>query len=68
MTAVEGRLDVSGSYVFSSTTSSHDAGVALARYLRGRGWTKLAFMSSTESAGTKNPIRGCASRKCSPAI
>jgi branched-chain amino acid transport system substrate-binding protein len=42
---------VSGSYVFSATTSSHDAGIALARYLRGRGWTKLAFMSSTDSSG-----------------
>jgi branched-chain amino acid transport system substrate-binding protein len=42
---------VSGSYVFSSTTSSHDAGIALAHYLKGRGWTKLAFMSSIDSSG-----------------
>jgi branched-chain amino acid transport system substrate-binding protein len=40
-----------GSFVFSSETSSHDAGTALARYLRGKGWNRIGFIASTDSSG-----------------
>lgn len=42
---------VQGSYLFSATMSSRDAGIALARYLRLRGWHRIGFIASVDSSG-----------------
>lgn len=41
----------SGSYVFSAGPSIDSAGLALVRYMRERGWTRLAAISSTDGSG-----------------
>jgi branched-chain amino acid transport system substrate-binding protein len=40
-----------GSYIFSATMSSRDAGVAMARYFRGRGWQRIGLITSTDTSG-----------------
>ena len=40
-----------GSYVFSAMISSHDAALAMARYIRERGWKHVAFIASTDASG-----------------
>jgi branched-chain amino acid transport system substrate-binding protein len=40
-----------GSYVFTSSVSTHDLAIALIRYFRLRGWTKLAVMTSSDATG-----------------
>ena len=40
-----------GSYQYSTSTDTHALIEALVRYFRLRGWTKLAFMSSTDASG-----------------
>jgi branched-chain amino acid transport system substrate-binding protein len=40
-----------GSYTFTSSTSTHDLAIALVRYFRLRGWTKIATMTSTDASG-----------------
>ncbi|MEJ0070234.1 MAG: ABC transporter substrate-binding protein [Pseudomonadota bacterium] len=39
------------SYVFTSSVSTHDLAIALIRYFRLRGWTRLAVMTSTDASG-----------------
>jgi branched-chain amino acid transport system substrate-binding protein len=41
----------SGSYTFSSSTSTFDLATALVRYFRMKGWTKIAIMTSTDASG-----------------
>ena len=40
-----------GSSVFTSFVSTHDLAIALVRYYRGRGFTKLAMITSTDASG-----------------
>ena len=40
-----------GSFQYSSTVSTRDDAVALARYYRLRGWTKIALMTTTDASG-----------------
>ncbi len=40
-----------GSYVFTSSVSTHDLANALIRYFRLRGWTRLALITSTDATG-----------------
>jgi branched-chain amino acid transport system substrate-binding protein len=40
-----------GSYLFSAIVSTHDEYPALMRYLRDRGWTRIAMLSSTDATG-----------------
>jgi branched-chain amino acid transport system substrate-binding protein len=40
-----------GSYQYSSTVGTHDDAIALARYYRARGWTKIALMTTTDASG-----------------
>ena len=40
-----------GSLVFSAFVSTHDAAIALIRYYRGRGFTKLGMITSTDASG-----------------
>ncbi len=40
-----------GSYAFTSSTSTLDLAKALVRYMRLRGWTKLALVTSTDATG-----------------
>jgi branched-chain amino acid transport system substrate-binding protein len=40
-----------GSYQYSSTVGTHDDALALARYYRSRGWTKIALMTTTDASG-----------------
>jgi branched-chain amino acid transport system substrate-binding protein len=40
-----------GSYVFTASVSTHDLAIALVRYFRMKGWTKLAIMTSTDASG-----------------
>jgi branched-chain amino acid transport system substrate-binding protein len=40
-----------GSYTFSSSTSTHDLAIALIRYFRMKGWTRIAIMTSTDASG-----------------
>ena len=42
-----------GSYTFTSSASTHDLAIALVRYFRLKGWTKIATMTSTESGPTR---------------
>lgn len=42
---------VKGSYVFTTSVSTHDLANALVRYFRMKGWTKLAVMTSTDATG-----------------
>jgi branched-chain amino acid transport system substrate-binding protein len=39
------------SYVFTSSVGTNDLAIALIRYFRLRGWTKLAVMTSTDASG-----------------
>jgi branched-chain amino acid transport system substrate-binding protein len=39
------------SYVFTSSVSTHDLAIALIRYFRLRGWTRLAVMTSSDATG-----------------
>ena len=39
------------SYVFTSSVSTHDLAIALIRYFRLRGWTRLAVMTSSDASG-----------------
>ena len=41
----------SGSYTFTSSTSTTDLAIALVRYFRLKGWTKIATMTSTDASG-----------------
>jgi len=40
-----------GSYAFTSSTSTLDLAKALVRYMRLKGWTKLALITSTDATG-----------------
>jgi branched-chain amino acid transport system substrate-binding protein len=40
-----------GSYTFTSSTSTTDLAIALVRYFRMKGWTKIATMTSTDASG-----------------
>jgi branched-chain amino acid transport system substrate-binding protein len=40
-----------GSYVFTSSVSTHDLAAALIRYFRMKGWTKLALLTTTDASG-----------------
>ncbi|MDE2227830.1 MAG: ABC transporter substrate-binding protein [Alphaproteobacteria bacterium] len=40
-----------GGYVFTAGVSTFDQAQALVNYFRGRGWTKLALMTSTDATG-----------------
>jgi branched-chain amino acid transport system substrate-binding protein len=40
-----------GSYVYSATVSSRDDQVATVRYLRGRGWTRIGIIATTDATG-----------------
>ena len=40
-----------GSYTFTSSVSTHDLGRALINYYRGKGWTKIAIITSTDASG-----------------
>jgi branched-chain amino acid transport system substrate-binding protein len=40
-----------GSYVFVAGVSTHDQAIALVRYFRLKGWTKLATITSTDATG-----------------
>ena len=40
-----------GSYVFTSSVSTHDLENALIRYFRLKGWTRIALMTSTDASG-----------------
>ncbi|HUA53499.1 MAG TPA: ABC transporter substrate-binding protein [Candidatus Sulfotelmatobacter sp.] len=39
------------SYVFTSSVSTHDLAIALIRYFRLRGWTRLGVMTSSDATG-----------------
>jgi branched-chain amino acid transport system substrate-binding protein len=41
----------SGSFVFTSSVSTHDLSSALIRYFRLKGWTRIAVMTSTDASG-----------------
>jgi branched-chain amino acid transport system substrate-binding protein len=40
-----------GSYMFTSSVSTHDLGRALVRFYRLKGWTKIAIITSTDASG-----------------
>ncbi|HXP32145.1 MAG TPA: ABC transporter substrate-binding protein [Stellaceae bacterium] len=40
-----------GGYVFTGSVSTFDQAQALVNYFRGRGWTRLALMTSTDATG-----------------
>ena len=40
-----------GSYVYSSTVSTHDDAIAMARYIAGKKWNKVALLSTTDASG-----------------
>ena len=40
-----------GSYTFTSSTSTTDLAIALVRYFRLKGWTRIATMTSTDASG-----------------
>jgi branched-chain amino acid transport system substrate-binding protein len=40
-----------GSYVYSADTSTRDHAIAILRYFRARGWTRIALITSTDSSG-----------------
>jgi branched-chain amino acid transport system substrate-binding protein len=40
-----------GSYVFTSSVSTHDLENALVRYFRLKGWTRIALITSTDASG-----------------
>jgi branched-chain amino acid transport system substrate-binding protein len=40
-----------GSYQYSSTVATHEDAIALLRYYRARGWTKVALMTTTDASG-----------------
>ena len=40
-----------GSFVFTSSVSTHDLSSALIRYFRLKGWTRIAVMTSTDASG-----------------
>ena len=40
-----------GSYMFTSSVSTHDLAAALIRYFRMKGWTKLALLTTTDASG-----------------
>ncbi len=40
-----------GSFVFTSSVSTHDLANALIRYFRLRGWTRVALITSTDASG-----------------
>jgi branched-chain amino acid transport system substrate-binding protein len=40
-----------GSYTFSATASTRNDAIALVRYFRERGWTKIALITSTDASG-----------------
>ncbi len=40
-----------GSYVFTSSVSTHDLENALIRYFRMKGWTRIALITSTDASG-----------------
>jgi branched-chain amino acid transport system substrate-binding protein len=40
-----------GSYVFTSSVSTHDLAAALIRYFRMKGWTKIALITTTDASG-----------------
>ena len=40
-----------GSYVFTSSVSTHDLENALVRYFRMKGWTNIALITSTDASG-----------------
>jgi branched-chain amino acid transport system substrate-binding protein len=40
-----------GSYVFTSSVSTHDLAAALIRYFRLKGWTKIALLTTTDASG-----------------
>jgi branched-chain amino acid transport system substrate-binding protein len=40
-----------GGYVYSATVSTRDDQVATVRYLRLRGWTRVAFLATTDASG-----------------
>jgi branched-chain amino acid transport system substrate-binding protein len=40
-----------GSYVYSATVSTRDDQIATVRYLRLRGWTRVAFLATTDASG-----------------
>src|SRR6185437_9026225 len=40
-----------GSFAFTSSVSTIDLSRALLRYFRGRGWTRIALMTSTDASG-----------------
>jgi branched-chain amino acid transport system substrate-binding protein len=42
-----------GSYMFSSSVSIKDEIAAMARYARGRGWKRIALITSTDSSGSE---------------
>jgi branched-chain amino acid transport system substrate-binding protein len=42
---------VSGSFVFTSSVSTHDLSSALIRYFRLKRWTRIAVMTSTDASG-----------------
>ena len=40
-----------GGFQYSSTVGTHDDAIALARFFRSRGWTKIALMTTTDASG-----------------
>src|SRR6202012_2773649 len=40
-----------GSFQYSSTVATRDDAIALARYYRLKGWTKIALMTTTDASG-----------------
>jgi len=46
-----GIYPAAGGYVFSSSNATHDLMAAQLRYFRGRGWTKIAVITSTDASG-----------------
>ena len=42
---------VAGAYMFSATMSIYDAAIATLRYVRGRGWKRIALLTSTDASG-----------------
>jgi branched-chain amino acid transport system substrate-binding protein len=40
-----------GSYVFTASVSTRDLAAALIRYFKGKGWTRIAVLTSTDATG-----------------
>ncbi len=40
-----------GSYQYSSSVSTHDDAIAILRFYRAKGWTKIALMTTTDASG-----------------